>query len=345
MMTRTAIIGAGKANATQTKLGGYQIGYTHAGAYQRNPQTHLVAVVDIVPTHIDAFNDRFDTVGYSDYHTMLTSERPDIVSICTYVGLHYDMLVAAANAGVKAVFCEKPFVATPRQLADIRQLVATTGIKIAVAHVRRYRPAFQFAKQCFNDGTIGTPIACIAGIAGWDLSEWGSHWIDMYRYLLNEQPVDWVMGQARVRQTRGFGHAMEDHATLHMGFASGARGILDGGQGLPGSDIMTLVGSSGIITMHDEESLTVTNQHGAVRHDFTNQVSWDGCWDAAIRDVQAWVAGGDEPIIGFSHVVDSAEVNLAGYVSAVMRDRIDLPMQGELLDVWPLELLVPTTQP
>jgi hypothetical protein len=43
-------------------------------------------------------------------------------------------------------------------------------------------------------------------------------------------------------------------------------------------------------------------------------------------------------------VVDSAEVNLAGYVSAVMRDRIDLPMQDELLDVWPLELLVPPTQ-
>jgi hypothetical protein len=163
----------------------------------------------------------------------------------------------------------------------------------------------------------------------------------MYRYLLAEQPVAWVMGQARVRQTRGFGHAMEEHATLHMGFAGGARGILDGGQGLPGSDIMTLVGSSGIITMHDEESLTVTNAQGAVRHDFTNQVSWDGCWDAAIRDVHAWVAGGPEPIIGFSHVVDSAEVNLAGYVSAVMRDRIDLPMQGELLDVWPLELLVP----
>ena len=74
MIARTAIIGAGKAQATQTKLGGYQIGYTHAGAYQRNPQTHLVAVADIVPAHIDAFNDRFDTVGYADYRTMLASE-------------------------------------------------------------------------------------------------------------------------------------------------------------------------------------------------------------------------------------------------------------------------------
>lgn len=340
-MYRTAIIGAGKANATQTKLGGYQIGYTHAGAYQRTAACKLVAVADIVQSHLDAFNDRFDAVGYLDYRHMLTTERPDIVSICTYVGLHYEMVQAAADAGVKAVLCEKPFMASPQQLTAVRELVARTGIKIGVAHVRRYRPAFTYAQQLFNDGTIGTPIACLAGIQGWDLSEWGSHWIDMYRYLLNEQPVAWVMGQARVRELRGFGHTMEDHATLHMGFVGGARGILDGGQAMAGNDIMTLVGTHGTIAMHDEESLTVTNAHGATSYDFTGQVSWDGCWDAAMADMATWVGTGVEPRIGFSHVIESAEVNLAAYLSAVHRDRIDIPLTGTYADVWPLELMRP----
>jgi predicted dehydrogenase len=341
-MYRTAIIGAGKAQATQTKLGGYQIGYTHAAAYQRQSQCKLVAVADIVQNHLDAFNERFDATGYLDYRQMLVAERPDMVSICTYVGLHYEMLTAAAHAGVKAVLCEKPFMATPRQLAAVRQLVASTGIKIGVAHVRRYRPAFRYAQQCFNDGTIGTPMACLAGIAGWDLSEWGSHWIDMFRYLHNEQPVSWVMGQARVRELRGFGHAMEEHATLHMGFADGVRGILDGGQALAGNDIMTLVGSHGTIAIHDEERLTVTNQHGATSHDFTNQVSWDGCWDAAMAEMTAWMTTGIEPRIGFSHVIESAEVNLAAYLSAVHRDRIDLPLHDTYADAWPLEALAQT---
>jgi len=344
-MVRTAIIGAGKAQASQTKLGGYQIGYTHAAAYARNQQCKLVAVADIVQSHLDAFNDRFDAIGYLDYRQMLVTERPDVVSICTYVGLHYEMLEAAVHAGVKAVLCEKPFVATVPQLNAIRALVATSGIKIGVAHVRRYRPVFSHAQRLFNDGTIGTPIACLAGIDGWDLSEWGSHWIDMFRYLLNEQPVAWVMGQARVRELRGFGHTMEDHATLHMGFAHGARGILDGGQPLAGGDIMTLVGTSGVIAIHDEERMTVTNAHGVTLHDFTGQVSWDGCWDQAIAEMAEWVDTGHEPRIGFTHVVDSAAVNLAAYLSAVYRDRIDMPLTGTYPDVWPLELMHTTTVP
>ena len=119
-MVRTAIIGAGKAQASQTKLGGYQIGYTHAAAYARNQQCKLVAVADIVQSHLDAFNERFDAIGYLDYRQMLVTERPDVVSICTYVGLHYEMLEAAVHAGVKAVLCEKPFVATVPQLNAIR---------------------------------------------------------------------------------------------------------------------------------------------------------------------------------------------------------------------------------
>lgn len=343
-MYTAAIIGAGKPIHTWNKGGGHQIGYTHAAAYQRNKHTNLIGVADIAITHLDAFNERFDTVGFTNYREMLESQRPDIVSICTYVGLHAEMIEAAIDAGVKAIFCEKPFVATPAQLARIRARLAQCQTKLAIAHVRRYRTAFQQARTLINNGSIGSPVACIAGIDGWDLSEWGSHWLDMYRFLLDESPVSWVMGQARVRDTRGYGHAMEDHATVHIGFANGARGILDGGKALTGSDIMNIVGTSGMITMHSEESLTLTNAHGSITHDYTGQVTWDGCWDASIAGIVRWLEDGQEPTIGLSHTWQSAELNLAAYVSMVERDRIDMPMQSTL-DLWPVELLVPRTSP
>ncbi|MFZ9858670.1 MAG: Gfo/Idh/MocA family protein [Roseiflexaceae bacterium] len=339
-MYTAAIIGAGKPTHTWNKGGGHQIGYTHAAAYQRNPNVRLIGVADIVTSHLDAFNERFDTVGYTNYREMLTTQRPDIVSICTYVGLHAQMIEAAIDAGVKAVFCEKPFVATPIQLAHIRTRIAQSQTKVAIAHVRRYRTAFQHARQLISNGSIGTPLACVAGIDGWDLSEWGSHWLDMYRFLLDEAPISWVMGQARVRDTRGYGHAMEDHATVHIGFVNGTRGILDGGKALPGSDIMTIVGSAGMITMHSEESFTVINASGATTHDYTGHVTWDGCWDASIAGIVEWLNSNTEPTIGFTHTWQSAELNLASYVSMVERDRIDLPMQSTL-DMWPVELLVP----
>lgn len=338
-MYTAAIIGAGKPTHTWNKGGGHQIGYTHAHAYQRHPHVKLIGVADIAPTHLDAFNERFDTIGYTNYREMLEAQRPDIVSICTYVGLHAEMIEAAIDAGVKAVFCEKPFVATPVQLSRVRERIAQSNTKVAIAHVRRYRTAFQQARKLINNGSIGTPLACIAGIDGWDLSEWGSHWLDMYRYLLEEAPIEWVMGQARVRDTRGYGHAMEDHATVHIGFANGARGILDGGKALPGTDVMTIVGSTGIITMHSEESFSLTNQQGSITHDFDGHVSWDGCWDASVAGIVDWLTNDIEPIIGFSHTWQSAELNLAAYVSMVERDRIDMPLESTL-DVWPVELLV-----
>jgi len=58
-----------------------------------------------------------------------------------------------------------------------------------------------------------------------------------------------------------------------------------------------------------------------------------------------WVDTGHEPRIGFTHVVDSAAVNLAAYLSAVYRDRIDMPLTGTYPDVWPLELMHATTVP
>jgi len=337
-MFTAAIIGAGKPTQTWNKGGGHQIGYTHAAAYLRHPLIKLTSVADIAETHQIAFNERFDTIGYLDYRELLKQERPDIVSICTYVGLHAEMIEQAIDAGAKAIFCEKPFVASPAQLTRIHHKITRTNAKVIIAHVRRYRPAFQHARVLINDGSIGTPVACLAGIDGWDLSEWGSHWLDMFRYLLNEDQLAWVMGQARVRQTRGYGHAMEDHATVHIAFANGARGVLDGGKSLAGNDIMTIVGTHGVIVMHSEESFSITNSHGTTTHDFAGHVTWDGCWDAAVHELVQWLQDGPEPLISYARTWQSAELNLAAYVSMVERDRIDFPLQSTL-DVWPVELL------
>jgi hypothetical protein len=105
---------------------------------------------------------------------------------------------------------------------------------------------------------------------------------------------------------------------------------------------MTIVGSSGMITMHTEESLTLTNAQGAITHDYTGHVTWDGCWDASIAGIVRWLEDDLEPTIGFNHTWQSAELNLAAYVSMVERDRIDMPMQSTL-DIWPVELLAPRT--
>lgn len=219
---RAAIIGVGAAVSSGKKGGNHQIGYTHAVAYQGNPRVELESGADINENNLKAFQHKFSVEkGFADYQVMLKQTQPDLVSICTYVGQHHPMIVAAAQDGVKGILCEKPFVGSPAALKEVHRVVRETGVKIQVCHIRRYLPAFMRARDLYQSGAVGEPLMCIAGIAGWDLSEWGSHWLDMFRFFHNDQPVRWVFGQARVRGLHGYGHAMEEHAVAYIEFDGG----------------------------------------------------------------------------------------------------------------------------
>jgi predicted dehydrogenase len=334
---KAAIIGVGKAGREGSTRGGWGIGYTHAQMYRSNPRVKLTASADINPTNLRAFGKSFKGVrGYKSHKTMLREVKPDIVSIATYVGVHAEMIEAAARAGVRGIFCEKPFLASIPQCRRIEKVAAETGVKIVVAHVRRYRPAFIRAREIFNSGAIGKPVLCLAGIDGWDLSEWGSHWLDMFRFLNEDAPLRWVFGQARVRDARGFGHAMEEHAIAHFELSNGCRGLLDGGKPTAvGADIL-LIGSEGSIRIAGEKTLTITSSSGQAIETFGDDFA--ACWNAALDDLLAWTDGGPEPTIGLTSMLQTAELNLAAYLSAVRGDRVDFPL-ADRTDAWPVERL------
>jgi predicted dehydrogenase len=334
---KIAIIGVGRAPSAEgaDSSGGFRIGYTHAGMYQKQPRTKLVAAADINAENLKVFQTTFGLEQtFTDYRDMLETIKPDIVSICTYVGLHRKMIEDAARFGVKGIVCEKPFLAAPADLDAIRALVSETGVKIVVPHIRRYYPAFEQAKTVYASGEIGMPVLCFAGIKGWDLAEWGSHWLDMFRYFHDDKPAEWVFGAVRVRERRGFGHAMEDHSLAHIQFMGGGRALLDGGKPFNGSHTMTLLGSEGTIRIIDEAKLVIETQTGTRYLEY--QADFAGSWDKMLGDLLQWLDGGEEPMLGLSNALAASELYLAAYLSARIGDRIDLPLHDNL-EEWPLE--------
>jgi len=336
-----AMIGCGKANETNPGKvsGGFRIGYYHAKAYAANPRTKLVAAVDINKENLAAFQKEFNVPrGFADYRQMLKEVSPDVVSICTFVGLHREMIEVSAKAGVKGILCEKPFVNSPADLVAVKNIAEETGVKLCICHQRRTQAVFDRARQIYNDGTVGAPVLCLAGIQDWDLSEWGSHWLDMFRFFHNDQPVQWVMGQARVRGERGFGHAMEQHAVATFQFTDGSMGMLDGGHGFTKPDMLVLLGTQGTIRLPNEEKLVIDTAKGRVEEDLTGHSRGNG-WQNMVDDLVAWLDGGDIPQLGLPRTYGSAELNLATYVSVARGDRVDLPLDEEALKLneWPLE--------
>ena len=97
------------------------IGHTGRGNYGHSLDTvylgmeeiDLVAVADADPKGLAAAGERLNVDParcYQDYRQMLAQEELDIVSVATrWLDQRHDMVIASAEAGVRGIFCEKPF--------------------------------------------------------------------------------------------------------------------------------------------------------------------------------------------------------------------------------------------
>ncbi|WP_421724932.1 Gfo/Idh/MocA family protein [Bauldia sp.] len=339
---RAAIVGVGQASGKGSPTAGaFRIGYVHARMYERTAGIDLVAAADINQANLDAFVETFRVANaYPDLGSMLKDARPDIVSICTYVGLHFEMIEACAAAGVRGIICEKPFVESPAQLTALRDLVARTGVKIVVPHFRRYLGAFARAEEVYNSGEIGQPLVVTAAIGDeWDLSEWGSHWLDMFRFFHRDAMPEWVLGQARVTTRRGFGHAMEDHAAVMMAFPGGGRAVLETGVNYLNDGVtMVLSASRGSIVVIREDQLRIYSAEGERSESFEDPEGGLKAWSRMAAELRDWINDGTVPRLGFDHVAGTAELNLGCYLSMVDGDRIDFPL-AHATQEWPVEAL------
>src|SRR5687768_6572641 len=72
---------------------------------------------------------------FSDYREMLEKVRPDLVSVCPrWIDCHHEMVMACLNAGVKGIYCEKPFARTPAEADSMLAACKKAGAYLAVAH-------------------------------------------------------------------------------------------------------------------------------------------------------------------------------------------------------------------
>lgn len=336
---RVALVGVGKATKAGDSKDGCKIGYQHALNLAAFDRATLVAGVDINEENLRAWQLQFNVeVGFTDYAKLLTELRPEVVCIATYVGTHFPLMEQAARSGVRGILCEKPFLNSPAELAKLRDLIAETGVKIVVNHMRRYQPLFIKIKSLLAAGRIGRLELMSAGVAGWDLSEWGAHWLDAFRFFNQDTPVEWVMGQTRTRTLRSFGHCMEEHAIAYFHFTNGCKAIVDGGSQI-GEAAMVIQGSQGMVRVVHEGKAEIFTNDGleTIECDSYGNDVWLGPWNALLD----WMEGSQEPDLGATNQLLTSELNLAAYISALSGDRVDLPLQSDV-SVWPVDAIAAT---
>jgi predicted dehydrogenase len=108
-------------------------------------------------------------------------EHPDVdlVSICVRVPFHYQMGLAALQAG-KHLFCEWPLAATTEQAQELRDLATRKGVMHMVGLQARGAPALGHVRDLIAQGYIGRPLACTMIVA---TPNWGGEFTSSRAYL------------------------------------------------------------------------------------------------------------------------------------------------------------------
>ena len=98
-----------------------------------------------------------------DWEKALKDCKPDIVSIATPGGAHYEAIKSAIDMGCH-IFCDKPMTIDGETARELYNLAKAKGVKTAYAASFRYMPHVLHAKRLVADGAIGEPqeVECIS---------------------------------------------------------------------------------------------------------------------------------------------------------------------------------------
>ncbi|MBA3533019.1 MAG: Gfo/Idh/MocA family oxidoreductase [Ardenticatenales bacterium] len=267
-----AVIGTGFAERVQLP------------GFQRHPRFNLVALAARDPEGTRSAAERFAIARwYTDWREMLGEGGIDLLCITTPPHLHYEMTMAAFDAGMH-VLCEKPIALNTE---EARQMVARaheTGLTAMIDHEFRYLPARQRFGELVQAGYIGELRRLVFRLhEGWrsdptrawnwwsDLSKGGgmlgaigSHYYDAFRHWFGREPERiWGKLSAFVAERPGAEGEEAQRVTADDSFlavlalAGGAEVLFDftstGNPG-PGTTV-TAMGSQGTLVMEDDKRL------------------------------------------------------------------------------------------
>ncbi|MBI3969782.1 MAG: Gfo/Idh/MocA family oxidoreductase [Chloroflexi bacterium] len=209
-IVRAAVIGLGRMGSTFDEEMGpfsrWQPPHAHAACYRAAEGVALVAGADSHAGQREAFGRKWglDTAQlYDDYHEMLARERPEIVSICTSAKPRAAILrdVLAADAGVRAIWAEKPMAISLAEADEMVESCRQAGVLLAIGASRCWDPIYNRMRELIDLGEIGDVLQVI-GLGRCALSHNGSHLLTLVAYLA---------GGPHARCSWVFGH-MEDDA-------------------------------------------------------------------------------------------------------------------------------------
>ncbi|HEY3365575.1 MAG TPA: Gfo/Idh/MocA family oxidoreductase [Symbiobacteriaceae bacterium] len=312
---RIGIVGAGtmgRVHAASHREAGHEV----SGVYDARPEAAASLGEPVAPS----------------LEVLLSDPAIDLIDICLPTYLHRPTVEAAARAG-KHVLCEKPLALT---LADARAMIEAcraAGVQLYVAHVVRFFPEYQRARELVRDGKTGRPgvVRTFRGgsfPSGWE--DWyarpelsGTLLLDLVIHDFDW--LRWTFGEvervfARTIQTRP--DQRLDYALVTIRFASGAIAHVEGSWAHTGFRYgFEVAGSEGLLDFDSDRVQPLVVRERAARPGeaavtVPESPLAESPYTAEIRHFARCIAHGEAAMVTAEDAFKALEIGLAALESA-----------------------------
>ncbi len=251
------------------------IGNRHAQGAESIANAEVVAGCDLVPEQRDEFAAQFKATNpglemYDDYREMLEKAQLDIVTVATGDNRHADLVVAAAEAGAKGIFCEKPLATSVEDADRMVAAAESHNTLLSVDHTRHWMPVWHRCHELVTEGEIGDVRSVLCEHYGTRsmLFRNGTHLLDAIMWYAGSNP-EWLVAEledgyedySEYRGDGGHDPATEPSANAYIHFANGVRGIYLGEKQAPNRLDFTISGTTGNIFIEREGDAYI-ERHG-----------------------------------------------------------------------------------
>lgn len=243
-----------KARAAVIGLGRH--GLRHLQAYQRLDEAEVVAVCDVRSENLrSALDQRPAARGYADWETLLSEERLDVISVVTNGPTHAAITIAAAQAGISHILCEKPMATSVDDALKMIDACRDHRTRLSVCHARRWVSSYQRLRDLIAEGLIGKLCHFWFTCGGGLFAGNGTHFMDLARMLSGANPtsVTALVDETGTPNPRGAEFQDPGVVALYQ-FDNGMRVVIDMFEDLGVPPRIEMVGRIGRILIDEGES-------------------------------------------------------------------------------------------
>lgn len=305
-------------------IGCGSIANLHMTGYNGDERFQVAAISDPVKEALDDFGNRYRISNrYTDAREMLDTEGLDVVSVCTWHKLHAPMTIAACARKPRAVLCEKPMATNLGDCDEMQMVARRNKVKLAIAHQRRFNPAWTDARKLIAEGAIGQPKQVYAS-GGQGLLNDCSHLLDFMRYVMSNPAARWVIGNIE-RKTDRYERdiRIEDRSAGIIGFDNGAVGMLL--QELaPGRQGGTVYGEDGIMDIDEGRVRLLSSKTGTWEE---RPSTGEDASVGQASELADWIEGKVEHRGESTNGRAAVEIIMAIYESARLHEAVQMPLR------------------